>query len=303
MVVAFEDQLDKACFSDSNLILPFHRRFITKAEACARLNVSQSWLESLIAQGRLETFRRGPSEAECLIDAESIDQFKAEIRFFIPAVEAAELLKIDVYDIYDLVRHGCLKPQSGPTVDGSIEWRFDMEELIDLLMRVFEKTSATMSTVKNREMMDTRDVFQYLNAHQLSVGRFMHSVFDGEVTPQALQPRRGLLHFLFLRKQIVDYKRRFCPMKEHSPVSVNDASDGKHYSDKAGDRYKDASSTKQTNEDMKRLSVIVIFLETQWELNDRIYTNNTNKRIVPYEANQLTYSMKLFICSVSDSAS
>jgi hypothetical protein len=124
------------------------RRFIDKDEACRRLGVTRRWLDILITQGKLLVIRQ-PGRSDILIDAGSIARLREDLADLPSLLDVALTLDVEMEDAEDLIRQGCLKPLSGPTVDGLAAWRFEPSEIVNLIGKIEDMMACKQTAPAN----------------------------------------------------------------------------------------------------------------------------------------------------------
>lgn len=209
MLIACEDYIEEREWSApavGSARPPTFRRFIDKGEACRRLGLNREWLDLLIERGKLDAVP-SPSRPEVLIDAESITNLRGELSLLLSIWQVALILDIDRADAEDLINQGCLKPASGPTVDGLPDWGVERQEPVDLVCRI-EALVVDKPPASRDSLMAAGAAIHQMKIRGFSAGRFVRAILEGEITPQAVLPRyRGLSSFAFTKDCVLKFVR------------------------------------------------------------------------------------------------
>jgi hypothetical protein len=200
---------------------PTFRRFIDEGEACRRLRVNNEWLDLLIERDKLDVVD-SPSRPGVLIDAESITNLRGELSLLLSIWQVALILDIDRADAEDLINQGCLKPVSGPTVDGLPDWGVERQEPVDLVRRI-EALVVDKPPAPRDNLMTAGSAIHQMKIRGFSAGRFVRAILEGEITPQAVLPRyRGLSSFAFPKDCVLKFVRTHAPAKSRCVKGFRD---------------------------------------------------------------------------------
>ncbi len=206
MGVALEDYVKKynlsSGYNGRAFPKPF-RRFLTKPDACCFLSVEPKWLDLLIEQGKLDTTRRWGG-SEVLVCKESIMCFMKSLNCLLPINRVARELSIEVEDVEDLTRHGCLKAESGPDVDGLTNWGFTKDELNSFVDAISER-SVVNDNDRPKDLVVAKEVLGRLRRLNIGAGRLATDVLNRKIVPAANIDRPGFAGFLFRKNDVVDY--------------------------------------------------------------------------------------------------
>lgn len=216
MTVALEDFIEEAASRHDEVLTgarTFSKRFITVRESGRYFNVSPTHVEALIRCGQIHVFRgeKGTTD-EILIDLYSAAKFKEKLDSSLTSINVGRRLGVSIADVADLVRHGCLRPMSGPTVDGMPAWRFDQDEPDRLLGKIGARIVVGTEPGESN-LVTWGEVLRVLVRHKISVGRFVRDVLDRTLAPCFERPRDGLTGFGFGRMEINDYICSVTPPK------------------------------------------------------------------------------------------
>jgi TniQ len=226
IIVAYEEVLEassseECIFADESLP---DKRFINKEEAARQLNLRPVWIDALIEQGQLDVFAKGETDADHLVDRQSIYRYKSSVEQMLCTLSVAGRLNVEIDDMIELVRYGCLCAQSGPEIDGFEEWKFAynaVEKLIgNISSRVISSCAPSVS-----ELIGANDTFKYLKRHKLSVGRFISAVLAGEVNPVAESSGKGLSRFAFQREQVISYIQKLRSPRPARKLTLRDVAE------------------------------------------------------------------------------
>lgn len=206
IAVALEDYVKRGnLYSDDNgWALPKPcGRFLTKPEACRFLRIEPKWIDLLIEQGKLDITRRWGG-SEILICRESVMRFiKSQNRLLHINTVALEL-SVEVEDVEDLIRHGCLKAASGPDVDGLPDWSFTKEEL-DSFVDAISNRIVIDDGDRPRDLMGAKEVLGRLRRFDIGAGRFAADVLGRKIIPAVDISRPGFAGLFFRKSDAVDY--------------------------------------------------------------------------------------------------
>jgi hypothetical protein len=207
MLIACENYIESQGWDwpGSDLTPPLRfRRFIDKDEACRRLGVTRSWLDLLITRDKLHVIHQ-PGRSDILIDAVSIAGLCSNLASLPSLLDAALALAVGMEDAEDLIRYGCLKPLSGPTVDGLAAWRFERREIVELLDRI-EDSVAGKQPAKASSLITAGAAIHQMKIRGFSTGRFVRAVLEGQIVPLAVLPRYcGLHRFAFPKDCVLKF--------------------------------------------------------------------------------------------------
>ena len=206
IAVALEDYVKKynLCSGDNGRALPKSvGRFLTKPEACRFLRIEPRWLDLLIEQGKLDiTQRWGVSEV--LVRKESIMGFMKSLSCLLHINAAARELNIQAEDVEDLIRHGCLKAESGPDVDGLTNWGLTKEELNSFVDAINDRV-VTNDRDRPRDLIGAKEVLGKLRRLNIGAGRFTADVLSRKIIPAVYINRLGFAELLFRKNNVADY--------------------------------------------------------------------------------------------------
>jgi hypothetical protein len=206
MAVALEDYVKKYNLSaDYNGRTPpkLFRRFLTKPEACRFLRIEPKWLDLLIEQGKLDITRRWGG-SEVLVCRESIMCFMKSLNCLLHINRVAGELNIEVEDVEDLIRHGCLKAESGPDVDGLTNWGFTREELNSFVDAISERIVVNDND-RPKDLVVAKEVLGRLRRLNIGAGRLAADVLSLKIVPAADMDRPGFAGLLFRKNDVTDY--------------------------------------------------------------------------------------------------
>lgn len=217
MYVACEDYVEACEWGEPMVGLsrpPTFRRFISREEACRRFGIDQKWLNPLIEGGKLGALRH-PSRPGVLIDAESFRLLQMSLCDLLSLPRVALILDIGTADAEDLIHEDCLKPLSGPTVDGLPEWRFDSGELVDLIDRIGD-TVVVDTPAPLHSLIAARAAIRQMKARGFGAGHTVRAILEGEIVAQkGLPPFRDVPCFEFAKDCAPKVERMRLPEREY----------------------------------------------------------------------------------------
>jgi hypothetical protein len=179
-------------------------------------------LGSLIARGKILVVRH-LSRPGVLIDAESIVGLRAGLCDLLLLSEVALTLDIEVGDAESLIHHGYLKPLSGPTVDGLPEWRFDPDEIVELVKRI-EGMAVGKPPASPDTLMTVGAAIRQMKIRGFSASRFVRAVLEGEIVPQVGLPcYRGISSFWVPNDCVIRFVRTNLPPDRRCMQSFRNA--------------------------------------------------------------------------------
>lgn len=208
MTVALEEFIEEAASRHGEVLTgarAFSKRFITVRELGMYIKASPAHIETLLRCGRIHVFKREKvTTGGILIDLDSTAKFKEKLDSSLTSIDVGRRLGVSIAGVVDLVRHGCLRPVSGPTVDGLPEWRFERDEPSRLLERIVTRIVLAMG-LGPRERILGGEVLRLLGRDKIGVGRFIRDVLAGSPTPRFTLEGGGLIQFGFSRREINEY--------------------------------------------------------------------------------------------------
>ena len=178
------------------------RRYASKVEARNRLRVDASYIDGLVAAGKLEAVvqTRGKKRMY-LIERASLERLELELRQSLTVEEVAGVLNVGVRVIPDLVHHGCLTPHRGPSVDGLPFWKFHRgaaEELISSLEgRVSQKSGRGAAGC-----VAFSTALRALSRRGYRLWNLLWAVLDGQIIPCGRGGGRGVKSLVFRREDV-----------------------------------------------------------------------------------------------------
>lgn len=208
-VIAVEDYVEKNEWKDfpsRGTPPPIFRRFISKVEACRRLQVNENRLDALIENEKLRVAYRWRG-SEALVDGLSIEEMLNQLNGLLPMWSAAKAIGVEPHDIEDLVRHGCLKAASGPEADGLPEWRFKESNLYSLINAIADWIIEP-SAGPQEELIGADEAITLLRSLGVSIGRFTQDMLRGKLAPAGKRKLPGLPGFLFRKVDVLGYLDR-----------------------------------------------------------------------------------------------
>jgi len=178
------------------------RRYVTKTEARNRLRVEALYIDRLIEAGRLDAVVRERGKKRMyLIELDGLERLELEFRELLAAEEVAEMLRVSVTVIDDLVSYLCLIPHRGPTVDGLPFWKFakgTVNELLDRLGNLTPREPAPAAS----ETVDFSTALRALSRRRYGVASFLRAILDGRIIPCGKGKGGGIKSMLFRKEDV-----------------------------------------------------------------------------------------------------
>ncbi len=142
-------------------------------------------------------------EKRFLIRARRLSSFKTERRILLSFRDTIERLGIGKKVFIDLIQLGCVQPKQGPGVDRHKSWKFDIENIKDLLRdieyRIFDNDD--MNSSKELSFQATAKRFSPLHVR---ARYFVQLIRNGEIVPCGKSNERKITEFVVSKKQIRD---------------------------------------------------------------------------------------------------
>ncbi len=226
--VAMEEHLEELSrLPDPPFRFLIERRFLPVEDARRRLELGRRGFEILLSTGQLRTTSGVKNHHEVLVDEESIRHLLDRREWMLTLRGAACNLGLDEDEVRDLIRHGCLKAASGPSLDGFPDIRLEIGAIIGLYRQVERRAETSDETLITVALFDDsiglEDLRRQLKSRRLSFGQWRRAAPDGEVTPLKLVPvgagfsSFSLRHFAFRREEFEAYVNRRCPVVRIPP--------------------------------------------------------------------------------------
>jgi hypothetical protein len=248
--------------------LPIQTQFINRREASLKLGVAEVWLDVLIAQGKVEAYREDGFET--LIYLPSIELLLSKISDLATHWSAAEFLGVHASDIMYLIRNGCLRALSGPEIDGFSQWALETIEVTSL-MRKIERKIINGKLPRFSKVTSGVSVLKYLKQYGLSAGKFILDMLNDEIVPVGEVKGEGIPKFLFLKKQVISYRRNLKP--EDLPIDVFNYREKFLEKLKKEKAFQERRSIEEREKIFRLVKGIMQLLDKEWERNDMVYTN------------------------------
>jgi hypothetical protein len=183
------------------------KRYVSRLVAATQLRTDFLKIDKLINSGKLNAiiYNEG-RKRRILIEAESVEKLKRELKEQVGLQEAARLLNVSTKLVLDMVRYGCIKSLRGPGVDGYKLWKFSRLEIDALLAHIAEKIDEPpTSTAKSEAINFAKALLILRRRTSLGTGHFVRAILDGVISPYAKTKKVGLHSFQFLKKTLSDY--------------------------------------------------------------------------------------------------
>jgi hypothetical protein len=167
-------------------------------------------LENLITKGKLRGLIRSTGRRRVfLVEAASVETFKAERERYLPLKKVSKLLGIRQLDILRLVDHSLLNAARGPSVDNHDTWQFEKTTIDGLLSTIFSRIVKSKPRTR-KDLRGLNDVLVSLTITLSSMGwgvqHLVGDIIEGAIIPRAEAPgKSGLARLLFSKQEIKQY--------------------------------------------------------------------------------------------------
>jgi hypothetical protein len=193
---------------------PTFRRFIDRDEASRRYGITEEGFDLLTRKDKLVTVPH-PSRCDVLIDANSIELLRMSLCHLLTLADIAKLLWTEPCDVEELVHEGMLRPVSGRGVDMWPKWRFDQDDIVDLINKVGNKLAGGSTSLGDNTVL-VRAAIREMKARGVGAGRCVRAILDGKIVA-----RKGRSPFPHIP--------RFVFIKGHlSKGGLSEAAEGEH---------------------------------------------------------------------------
>jgi hypothetical protein len=125
--------------------------------------------------------------------------FKKSLLHLLHIRHVAEALSIAPEDVEDLIRHDCLKAESGPDVDGLPDWNFTKNNFYSFIDAISDRIVISDSDLPEN-LVGAKEVTGRLKRLNIGLGRFAADVLDWKIVPAADINRPGFAGILFRKK-------------------------------------------------------------------------------------------------------
>jgi hypothetical protein len=186
-------------------ILKLSKSHVSGKTAKDALRTTWPGLEGLIASGRLKAIigNRGGGRV-FLIEKASLEDLKRTFEHALFLRPAEHTLGLNAGRIKELITCGLLNPVRSPQVDGYGGWRFDQDEVADLVSRLVSGLPKKRQVDSSR-VVDLKFVLRRIARINIGLGTFLQAVMDGEIKPCGRTKETGLRSLLFRKEQIDEY--------------------------------------------------------------------------------------------------
>lgn len=192
-------------------------RFIGRSEAAKQLRVKDNWINRFIDEGKLKAVvRQQRKKRMVLIEVESVENLKRNFDQSISLADIAIELGLRREVVVTLIKHGCLHPLRGPSVDGYGIWRFKDAAAGELLDKIRSKVAISFEPNKVNIAAAAKMLRE-------DTGRLIRGVLDDKLLPCGESSKKGLLRFLFSSTQISDLMSARTKVRRGDLVNVKQA--------------------------------------------------------------------------------
>ncbi|MCA1617777.1 MAG: helix-turn-helix domain-containing protein [Acidobacteria bacterium] len=162
-------------------------KYITRYAALRRLGLDQKRLGRFISQGRLKMVTlKGWRGERVLVEAESVEKLREELRRLLGSSEAAKCLGVHRGVILKLVAAGCLKAVRGPSIDGSKGLKFDPRDVENLMRSITNRLPECDPLFKH--CPDLRTAVNRFGHPKLGLVRNIKAIVAGKLLPIGSSP-------------------------------------------------------------------------------------------------------------------
>ncbi len=185
-------------------------KYISRSAAGAILKLDAPLLDGLISQGKLKGLIRSSGRRRMfIVEAASVETFKAERERYLPLKRTSKLLGIKQMDVLRLVDNSLLNAARGPLIDNHDTWQFEKATIDDFLSTVFTRI-VKLKPRPRCDLCGLNDILVSLTIALSSLGWNVHQliedILDGVITPRAEAPSKsGLARLLFSKQEIEQY--------------------------------------------------------------------------------------------------
>ncbi len=185
-------------------------KYISRVAACAILKLDAPVLENLITNGKLRGLIRSSGRRRVfLVEAASVETFKAERERYLSLKKVSKLLGIRQLDILRLVDHSLLNAARGPSVDNHDTWQFEKTTIDGFLSTIFIRIVKSKPRTR-KDLRGLNDVLVSLTITLSSMGwgvqHLVGDIIEGAIIPRAEAPgKSGLARLLFSKQEIKQY--------------------------------------------------------------------------------------------------
>lgn len=204
-------------------ISKLYETHVSGKKAVKALKTTWPGLEGLIASGRLRAII-GTKEGRkfYFVDKASLDELKEKLERSLFLKQVERLLGVHFARIKELIECRLLTPLRGPDVDGCGDWRFDQEEVSNLIERLTNGLSKKRSTNKQKAL-SFKLVLRKIGRAGISLGTLLQAVLDGEIKPCGKGQEGGFRGLLFRKDQIRDYVQSEIRLLTGDALSLSEA--------------------------------------------------------------------------------
>ena len=201
-------------------------KYVSRARASTMLKLNAPVLDGLISSGKLKGMIRNSSGRRIfLVEAASVETFKAERERYLPLKKASKLLGIKQLDVLRLINNSLLKPDRGPSIDNHDSWEFERTTIDDFLSTVFTRIVECKPRSQN-SLRSFNDVLASLTIALSSLGwgaqHLVGDILEGAIIPRAeASSKNGLARLLFSKQEIKQYLKTKLTGKPHETFKLD----------------------------------------------------------------------------------
>jgi hypothetical protein len=187
-----------------------HGKYISRADAKTILKLDVPVLDNLISKGKLKgSIRSSGRRRIFLVEAASVETFRAERERYLPLKKASKLLGIKQLDIIRLVDNSLFNAARRPSIDNHDSWQFEKTTIDGFLSTVFTRIVETKPRIR-KDLRSLNDVLVSLTITLSSKGwgvqHLVGDILEGAIIPRGEAANKsGLARLLFSKEEIKHY--------------------------------------------------------------------------------------------------
>ena len=188
--------------------------YMSFAETCSYLKVSDKWLQNLIDKGLLEAKVIGRARANFVtIKKESVKALKVELESYFNFYEVAEVLGLSRGNFRMLINARLITPVRGPIIDGYPRWLFKNAAIENFLAEVWAKVVRIDANAFERKTIGFRSLRILSFNKKNRIGEVIRRIYSGEITGYYSRRLSSLHGIKFDLEEIKSLNKKI--LKEH----------------------------------------------------------------------------------------
>lgn len=181
--------------------------YVTARQAAEFLRIKHQRIPELVKQGLLKgNVQKMGSKTLCLVDARSVKEFKTTYSESLNLHQSARLLGTSTNNVIEMIKNKNLDALHGSATESGGKWKITRSSINLLIRRLSEKT-----TVRGSDRHSSKYLYGLQKAAlhlRISSADLVKAVFDGDICPREKNAGKRLENFVFLRKELDDYKSK-----------------------------------------------------------------------------------------------